>query len=117
MLLKTDNLKLKQMAGSASAAWSCSGMERNGYFTGKLAIWLSKSAFTSEQMEGQRNISLQNSRITKSQLVLNAKVSGTSKKKFDDRTIAAKANCPVSKVVNTNIIIETGLLQFFATYS
>ena len=92
-------------------------MERNGYFTGKSTIWLSELAFTSEQMGGQRNISLQNSWITKSQLALNAKVPGTSKKKFDDRTIAAKANCPVSKVVNTNIMIETGLLQFFATYS
>ena len=45
-------------------------------------------------------------KITKSALTLNAKVDGISKDEFEAIAADAKANCPVSKVLNAEITLE-----------
>ena len=45
-------------------------------------------------------------KITKSALTLNAKVNGISKEEFEAIAADAKANCPVSKVLNAEIMLE-----------
>jgi osmotically inducible protein OsmC len=42
-------------------------------------------------------------------LVLKAKVPGIEKARFDELAAAAKANCPVSKVLNATITLEATL--------
>jgi len=53
---------------------------------------------------------LENGAITESHLNLKAKVPGISKEKFDACTADAKANCPVSKLLNTKITLEASLV-------
>ena len=45
-------------------------------------------------------------KITKSALTLNAKVEGITPEEFEAIAADAKANCPVSKVLNAEITLE-----------
>ncbi|HNC33849.1 MAG TPA: OsmC family peroxiredoxin, partial [Bacteroidia bacterium] len=47
--------------------------------------------------------------ITNSHLILNAKVAGITKEKFEECANEAKANCPISKLLNTNITLSATL--------
>ena len=44
--------------------------------------------------------------ITQSKLVLDAKVSGIEASQFADLVKDAQMNCPVSKLLNTSIVVE-----------
>jgi osmotically inducible protein OsmC len=55
-------------------------------------------------------VALENGAIIFSHLVLKAKVPGISKEKFDECAADAKANCPISKLLNTEIKLEASLL-------
>ena len=52
----------------------------------------------------------ENGEITSSHLVLKAKVPGIDKAKFDEAAADAKANCPISKLLNTEITMEASLV-------
>ncbi|HQS06685.1 MAG TPA: OsmC family protein, partial [Daejeonella sp.] len=54
-------------------------------------------------------ITLENGAITSSHLTLNAKVPGISQQKFDESVADAKENCPISKLLNTDISLEAKL--------
>ena len=74
-----------------------------GCFTMKLTFILGAAGFTPDQIETQCDITLADGAITKSHLTVKAKVPGITKEKFDECAADAKANCPVSKVLNTDI--------------
>ena len=74
-----------------------------GCFTMKLSFVLGEAGFTPQELTTECTITLEEGTITQSQLVLKAKVPGISKEKFDTCTNDAKANCPISKLLNTNI--------------
>ena len=74
-----------------------------GCFTMKLSFVLGEAGFTPQELTTECTITLEEGTITQSQLVLKAKVPGISKEKFDACTNDAKANCPISKLLNTNI--------------
>jgi osmotically inducible protein OsmC len=80
-----------------------------GCFTMKLSFVLGEAGFTADQIETKCEITLANGAITKSHLTLNAKVPGIDKQKFDECAENAKANCPVSKLLNTDISMEATL--------
>ena len=48
--------------------------------------------------------------ITESHLTVSAKIPGISKEQFDAAVAEAKANCPISKLLNANITHEATLL-------
>jgi osmotically inducible protein OsmC len=81
-----------------------------GCFTMKLSFVLGEAGFTPDEIETKCEVTLLEGAITKSHLVVKAKVPGISKEKFDECAANAKANCPVSKVLNTNISMEAGLV-------
>ena len=74
-----------------------------GCFTMKLSFVLGEAGFTPQELTTECTITLEEGTITQSQLVLKAKVPGISKEKFDACPADAKANCPISKLLNTNI--------------
>ena len=74
-----------------------------GCFTMKLSFVLGEAGFTPTELTTDCTITLEEGTITQSQLVLKAKVPGISKEKFDACAADAKANCPISKLLNTNI--------------
>lgn len=81
-----------------------------GCFCMKLSFVLGAAGFTPESLETTCTITLGEGAITESHLVLKAKVPGISKEKFDECVQDAKANCPISKLLNTNITSESELV-------
>jgi osmotically inducible protein OsmC len=80
-----------------------------GCFTMKLSFLLVAAGFTADKLETKCEITLDNGAITKSHLILKASIPGISKEKFDECAADAKANCPVSKLLNTDISLESTL--------
>jgi osmotically inducible protein OsmC len=80
-----------------------------GCFTMKLSFVLNAAGFTADSIETKCEITLDNGAITESHLNVTAKVPGINKEKFEESVADAKANCPVSKLFNTNITHEATL--------
>lgn len=80
-----------------------------GCFSMKLAFILNAAGFTADQIETRCDITLENGAITESHLTVKASVPGISKDQFDASVADAKANCPISKSLNTNITHEATL--------
>jgi osmotically inducible protein OsmC len=76
-----------------------------GCFTMKLSFNFSKAGFTPSSIDTKCEITLDPAKgeITNSDLTVTAKVPGVSKEKFDELVADAKANCPVSKLLKTEI--------------
>src|SRR6187549_2816839 len=81
-----------------------------GCFTMKLSFVLGEAGFTPEELTTECVITFENGSITESHLVLKAKVPGISQEKFDAATADAKANCPISQLLKTNITLEASLV-------
>lgn len=82
-----------------------------GCFTMKLSFNLSAANFKPESLRTKCMIVLENGAITESNLSLEAKVSGINESEFEALVQDAKLNCPVSKLLNTNISLEFKLIS------
>lgn len=80
-----------------------------GCFAMKLSFVLGEAGFTPDELAVDCTITIDNGTITKSELVLKAKVPGISKEQFNSCAEDAKKNCPISKLLNTNISLEASL--------
>lgn len=81
-----------------------------GCFAMKLSFVLGEAGFTPEELNAECSITLDNGAITESHITLKAKVPGIPKDKFDASVADAKANCPISKLLNTNITMDASLI-------
>ena len=81
-----------------------------GCFSMKLSGVLGVAGFPPEQIETTCTITLENGTITNSDLVTKVKAPGISKDVFEKSAADAKANCPVSKVLNAAIGLDATLL-------
>ncbi len=81
-----------------------------GCFTMKLSFVLNAAGFTADEIQTTCEITLGDGAITESHLSVSAKIPGISKEQFDAAVADAKANCPISKLLNTNITHEATLL-------
>ena len=77
-----------------------------GCFTMKLSFVLGEAGFTPEKLETKCDITFENGAVTKSHLTVTGKVPGISKEKFDEAVKNAEQNCPISKLLNTQISAE-----------
>ncbi len=80
-----------------------------GCFTMKLSFVLNAAGFTADTIETKCDIELLDGAITSSHLTVKATVPNIDKEKFDEAVADAKANCPISKLYNTNISAEAQL--------
>ncbi|MEP7279461.1 MAG: OsmC family protein [Bacteroidota bacterium] len=80
-----------------------------GCFAMKLSFVLGAAGFTPESLEATATVSLDDGTITSSNIVVTAKVPGIDAAKFKECADDAKANCPVSKLLNTSISLEAKL--------
>jgi osmotically inducible protein OsmC len=78
-------------------------------FSMKLAFTIGEAGFTPEEINTQVTITLENGTITGSHLETTVKVPGMDEAKFKAAADDAKANCPISKLLNTNITMEAKL--------
>ncbi|MFM9984059.1 MAG: OsmC family protein [Flavobacteriales bacterium] len=82
----------------------------SGCFSMKLSFVLNEAGFVPDELNTQCHITFENGAITKSHLVLEAKING-----IDEATLAkcvkeAELNCPISKLLNTAISVEYKLV-------
>jgi osmotically inducible protein OsmC len=80
-----------------------------GCFAMKLSFVLGEAGFTPDSLEATSTVTLESGAITHSHIVVKGKVPGISPEKFQECADNAKANCPVSKVLNAEISLEASL--------
>lgn len=80
-----------------------------GCFSMKLSFVLGAAGFTPDEIETRCDITLEDGSITNSHLTVKAKVPGATAEQFETAVADAKANCPISKLLNTNITHEATL--------
>ena len=85
----------------------------SGCFTMALSLFLGEAGFTPEKLETKATLTLDESKlaITTIHLELSGKVPGIDAAKFEEIANQAKANCPVSKVLNAEISLTTTLVE------
>jgi osmotically inducible protein OsmC len=81
-----------------------------GCFAMKLSFVLGGAGFTPDSLDVTSTITLEEGGITSSLVVLLASVGGMSAVKFKECADDAKANCPVSKVLNAAITLDASLV-------
>lgn len=81
----------------------------SGCFAMKLSFVLNEAGFTASDITVNCAINFENGSIIGSHLTLKATVPGISKDKFEACAADAKANCPISKLLNTAITLEATL--------
>ncbi|OZI07934.1 OsmC family peroxiredoxin [Siphonobacter sp. BAB-5385] len=81
-----------------------------GCFTMKLSLDLTTAGFNPDSLETVATITLDNGVITRSDLVLEAKIPGITEEQFQQIAAGAKAECPVSKAYNLTITLQATLL-------
>lgn len=80
-----------------------------GCFSMKLSFVLGAAGFTPDEIKTKCEITLADGAITQSHLTVAAKIPGISKEQFEIAVVDAKTNCPISKLLNTNITHEAVL--------
>ncbi|AMW05574.1 OsmC family protein [Gemmatimonas phototrophica] len=84
-----------------------------GCFSMALSGQLTRNGFTAESLATSAALTLEQKdggfAITKVHLTLDAKVPGISPEQFQELAAAAKAGCPVSKVLNAEITLTATL--------
>jgi len=77
-----------------------------GCFSMKLSFVLGAAGFTPDSIETKCTITLENGAITNSHLEVSASVPGIDANKFAECAADAKENCPISKLLNTEVTME-----------
>ena len=74
-----------------------------GCFTMKLSFVLNEAGFTATNIDTKCTIDFQDGAVVSSHLDVTATVPGIDDAKFQECVTNAKENCPISKLLNTNI--------------
>jgi len=82
-----------------------------GCFSMKLSYVLNAAGFSPENIDTKCTITLEDGAITESHLDVKAAVPGIDATKFATCANDAKQNCPVSKLLNTNITMDASLAR------
>lgn len=82
-----------------------------GCFTMKLSFSLGEKGFTPESLETRCEITFENGAVTKSHLTVEANVPGINEQQFQEAVKDAEQNCPISKLLKTEIVAEGKLAQ------
>jgi len=80
-----------------------------GCFTMKLSFVIGAAGFTPENIDTKCTITLGDGAITSSHLEVTATIPGMDAEKFAAAAADAKANCPISKLLNTEISMDAKL--------
>lgn len=83
----------------------------SGCFAMKLSFVLNGMGFTADEISATATVTLDPAlgAVTSSHLVVTAKIPGITAEQFAEATADAKANCPISKLLNAEITMEASL--------
>jgi len=91
------------------------GAAHAGCFTMALSLILGEAKLTASEMNTSAKVTLEQVEggfaITAVHLTLKAKIPGTDQKTFEELANKAKAGCPVSKALKTNITLDAALVS------
>ena len=87
------------------------GAAHAGCFTMQLSANLTKAGFTPGKLETTSEITFEDGTVTKSHLILTAKVPDIDEAKFTELVEDAKKNCPISKLLHTEITLSATLVE------
>ena len=78
-----------------------------------LSLMLGEAGLTADHMETTAEVSLDKDgdgfAVTSSRLTLKATIPGADEAKFQELAAKAKAGCPISKLLNTEITLDASL--------
>lgn len=80
-----------------------------GCFTMKLDLDLTQAGYTVESLETQSVVTLDNGKISSSELTLQAKVPGITEEEFQKIAAQAERTCPVSNAFSFTITLNASL--------
>lgn len=82
-----------------------------GCYAMALSLILGEAGFNPESLQVEAAVSMDADKLelTASHLTLKAKIPNIDKDKFEECAKAAKENCPISKVLNLEVTLETEL--------
>ena len=84
-----------------------------GCFTMALSAELGKAGITADSLHTSANLTMEKLdkgwTVTEIHLELKANIPGADKAKFDAAAASAKANCPISRLLNANITLDVQL--------
>jgi osmotically inducible protein OsmC len=78
----------------------------SGCFSMKLSFNLTEVDHPPTELQTDCEITFEDGAIKQSKLILRAKVEGISEEKFAELVKDAELNCPISKLLNTKIVVE-----------
>ena len=82
-------------------------------FTMALSLMLGEAGLTADHMETTAEVTLDKDgdgfAVTSSRLTLKATIPGADEAKFQELAAKAKAGCPISKLLNTEITLDASL--------
>lgn len=81
-----------------------------GCFAMQLAAFLTEEDYDPERLEAKGEVTLENGIITSSHITLTAKIDTIKHDKFKELVQKAKTNCPISKLLNTEIKVDATLI-------
>jgi lipoyl-dependent peroxiredoxin len=86
------------------------GAAHAGCFSMKLSFVLSEKGFTPGNIDTVAKVTFEDGKITQIVLDLKATVEGISGEEFQAAATEAKENCPISQLLNTNIVLNAQLV-------
>lgn len=89
------------------------GAAHAGCFAMALSLMLGEAGFTPQSLDVNATVTLDEKKleITHSALELKAKIPNIDAAKFSEIATAAKANCPISKLLKTEITLDAKLVD------
>jgi lipoyl-dependent peroxiredoxin len=82
-----------------------------GCFTMKLSFILNEKGFTPDRLETRCEVTFEGGTVTKSHLIVQGNVPNINQEQWDECVKRAEKECPISKLLNTNITSEAKLGQ------
>ena len=80
-----------------------------GCFAMKLSFVLGGAGFTADKLEAKCEVTLDDGAVTSSHITLSATVPGIDEDTFATSVKDAEENCPISKLLDTNITVDYSL--------
>ena len=74
-----------------------------GCFTMQLSAYITEAGFTVNSLDTKCEITMENFTITNSHLTVTGMIDGISNEKFQELVSKAEENCPISKLLDTEI--------------
>lgn len=85
------------------------GAAHSGCFTMQLSFLLNEQGFTADNLDTEAKVLFEDGAITQVDLILTATVPGITDAAFQETAAKAKSICPISKLLNTNIVLTATL--------